>query len=179
VVALLAAPPAHAGLSAAFDQTVSVDGDDSRSKVMIKDASFRVELEAPGARSIIIRNPKGIFSYLPEEGKAMRLPALAPAQRPLDVEGYASRLRRMQAVKIGEEIVQGHPCDIYEFADQEAGGAATKAWVRQQRGFPVRIEVEQPDGLMVVELSNIQLDAELDDALFELPAGVDVMELGG
>lgn len=51
-------------------------------------------------------------------------------------------------------------------------------WVWKQKQFPVKITMNGPDGQSVVELSNIQLDASTSDTDFQLPAGVQVMDMG-
>ena len=44
--------------------------------------------------------------------------------------------------------------------------------------FPIRFEIEGAGGTMLIELSNLQLGANIPDAAFELPAGVQVMDMG-
>ena len=123
-VGLSASGTARAGVSVAYDQTTSMGGDVSHSKVMIKDTLFRMETEAEGTRSIVIRNPRGIFNYFPDEGRAMKLPMLTPAQRPMhDVTDYSDHLKQMEAKQVGAEVINGYPCDVYEFTDRTAVSA--------------------------------------------------------
>ena len=104
--------------------------------------------------------------------------ALHPGQGPIrGAANYAQYLEERRAERIGAETVDGFACDIYRFTDPEAGGTIT-AWVWKEKMFPIRFEIEGADGNMLVELSNLQLGTNIPDAAFQLPDGVQVMDMG-
>ncbi len=162
--------------SASYDQTVSTpDGETLQSKVVTKDRLFRIEGVYHGVNTVIIRNADGVYLYEPKERAAVILPAGDPSvdvvQQAQDFVGY---LQERNAVKVGSETVRGYPCDVYEFTDPTHRGR-TKAWVWQEKSFPVRMEMDLAKGRTVVELRNIQFDVAANDALFQLPPGVEVL----
>ena len=130
-----------------------------------------------GQVSIIIHNAEGTYTVMPSEGMAMKT-SLHPGQGPVRGAGnYAAYLRERQAERTGSETIDGRACDIYRFSDPEAGGITT-AWVWKEKMFPIRFETETSDGKMLIELSNVQLGAAIPDEAFQLPAGVQVMDMG-
>ncbi len=165
-------------LSASYDQTVTQGSQVVTGHVILHDEEFRMEATVNGQTAVTIRNASGIYTYLPKEGMAMKLPGLDPSQQPIQHTGnYQQYLHERQAERIGTETVDGHPCDVYRFVDPSIQGTTT-AWVWTEKQFPVRMELEGSNGKTVVELTNIQLGVAVPDAAFQLPAGVQVMELG-
>lgn len=169
-----------AALTATYDQQVTTpDGMVMRATVAIKDERFRAETVVDGLRAIVLKNAEGTFNYLPDERSAIRLPSLESAQPGMEsMQTYLETLRANQATPVGAETIGPYPCDIYEYAEP-AGGGQTRAWVWKDREFPVKMELHGPDGLVLIELSNIALDAPVDDSRFELPAGTQIMDMGG
>lgn len=167
-----------AAFSASYDQTTTQGRKVMTAKVSLKDELFRMETTAEGQTAIILHNREGTFTVMPSEGMAMKTAARHPGQRPIRGAGnYAQYLKERQAERIGAETVGGYACDIYRFLDPEDGSTVT-AWVWKDKTFPVRFEIDGADGKMLVELSNLQLGATIPDADFQLPAGVEVMDLG-
>ncbi|MBI2175069.1 MAG: outer membrane lipoprotein carrier protein LolA [Candidatus Omnitrophica bacterium] len=160
-----------AALSASYDQKITQGPKVMTAKVLLKDELFRMETAAEGQVAIILRNREGTF--------AMKIAVLHPGQQPIrGAAEYGEYLAERQAERIGAETVGGYACDIYRFTDPEAGGTVT-AWVWKDKMFPVRFEIDGSDGKMLVELSNLQLGANIPDTAFQLPAGVQVMDMGG
>ena len=173
----LATPGAEA-FSVSYDQKVTKSREVFAAKVAIKDNLFRMETAAEDQTSVTIRNPNGIYTYLPKEGMAMKLPALNQAQQPLEhADNYPAYLQERHAERIGSETINGHPCEVYQFTDPALKGTTT-AWVWKEKEFPSKMEIDGPDGTMVVELTNIQLGAAIQDSMFQLPPDVQVMDVG-
>ena len=173
----LAAAGEAAAFSASYDQKTTQGRNVTNGKVSLKDELFRMETTAQGQTAVIIHNREGTFMVMPSEGMAMKT-ALRPGQGPIRGAGnYAQYLKERQAERIGAETVGEYACDIYRFTDSEAGGLIT-AWVWKDKMFPVRFEVEGERGKMLLELSNVQLGANIPDAAFQLPDGVQVMDMG-
>jgi outer membrane lipoprotein-sorting protein len=130
-----------------------------------------------GSTSITIRNADGIFTYLPQEDMAMRLPELNASQRPVQgAADYPQYLQERNARLVRSESWHGMPCDVYEFTDPELKGTTT-AWVWKEKQFPVRMELNGPDSMMTVELSNVQVGIATQDAMFQLPPDVNVLDM--
>ena len=167
-----------AAFSVSYDQKTTQGRQVTNAKVSLEDELFRMETTAQGQTAVILHNREGTFIIMPSEGMAMKSAALHPGQQPIRGAGnYAQYLEERQAERIGAETVGGYACDIYRFTDPEAGGAIT-AWVWTEKMFPIRFDIEGPDGKTLIELSNLQLGATILDAAFQLPAGVAVMDMG-
>ena len=174
----LAAEEASA-FSVSYDQRTTTGGQVMFSKVRIKDERFRIETEGGTASAVIVHNESGTYSYLPNGGMAMKLPALTAEQHPIEhAEDYAAYLRTLDARKIGAETVNGYPCDLYEFTDPAAGGR-TKAWVWTDKQFPVKLEQHTKGGLVTTEITRLESNASIADDAFQLPPGIKVMDMGG
>ncbi len=173
--ALLAlASPAFA-VTATFDQKISVAGNVVATvKTSLKEKKIRTEATIQNVKNIIIRNDKGIFNYLPDQNFAIKIPELSSQQDPFDdLSHFMKYLERNKAKKTGSETLDGKDCDIYEY-DNPANKSTTKVWVWKEKEFPIRLETKtgakpQPT---LVEFSNIQFDAKIDDSVFELPSNV-------
>lgn len=179
VLAVAAAAAADAAaFSVSYDQRMTQGRDVYQAKVSMKDQRFRMEMTVAGQQSIIIRNAEGTYTVMPSEGMAMKTPEPRPGQAPVEgAEDYARYLQQRQAVRTGSETIDGYACDIYRYADPESGGTTT-VWVWKDKMFPIRFETETSEGKTLTELSNIQLGAAVPDEAFQLPAGVQVMDMG-
>ncbi len=167
-----------AAFSASYDQKMTQGWKVYQSKVSLKNELFRMEMMAEGKAMIIIHNAEGTYTVMPSEGMAMKTSSLRPGQRPVPGAGnYAQYLEQQQAERTGSETIDGHACDIYRYTDSETRELTT-AWVWKDKMFPVKFETEGADGKTLVELSNIQLGAAVPDAAFQLPDGVQVMDMG-
>ncbi len=164
--------------SASYDQKVTQGRQVVAGRVTMKDEMFRMEATVDGQAAVTIRNASGVYMYLPAEGMAMKMSGLNPSQQPIQHgENYQQYLRDRQAERIGSETVDGHSCDVYRFTDPAIAGTTT-AWVWIEKQFPLRMEVDDSDGKTVIELTNIELGVAVADTAFELPANVQVMEMG-
>ena len=178
VAALWWLPRAASAFSVSYDQKVTMRGQVMTSKVLFKDDQFRIETDMGGTRAYIIKNRNGIYQYLPSQGVAMSLeslgPGMGPVQHPDDYLGY---LKERNAKHLRTETVNGHLCDVYEFDDPSSRGVTT-VWVQQDTRFPVKMEIDGAEGRVTAEISNLVLGAGIQDAVFQLPAGVEMVSMG-
>ena len=164
--------------SVSYDQKTTHGRQVYQSKISMQDQLFRMDMTLDGQASSILRNAEGMFTVMPSQGMAMRMPRLQPGQGPIrGAENYAQYLQEQHAEPAGSETIDGKACDIYQFTDPEAGGT-TKVWVWKEKMFPIRFETEGDGGKTVTELSNIQLGQAIPHETFQLPAGVQVMDMG-
>lgn len=162
--------------TAVYDQTVQTGGEVIQARAMVKDDRFRMESTVQGKRTVILRRGAEAYSYLPEQGIAMRLPSLQPTQEPLQDPGaYERYLLQRHAQRGRSETVNGYPTDVYTFEDPQIGGYTT-VWVWKGKRLPVRLRQRTPEGEALVEFSNIRLDADIPDEQFELPPNVQVID---
>ena len=178
VLGACAAAAGAEAFSVSYDQKVTLGRQVMTSTVSMKDTMFRIDMTADGQTMATLHNASGTYTYMPAEGMAMKLSALNPSQRPIEhADNYAQYLQEQHAERIGTETVDGHPCEMYRFTDPDTGDLVT-AWVWTEKQFPIKLEIDGAKGKILVEIQNLQLGAALPDALFELPADVQVMDMG-
>ena len=170
------APPA-AARTVAYDQKTIVDDDVTTAKVILEDDKFRMEAVQEGVTTVAIRNARGIFTYLPGERLAMKLPALETSQGGVieDLNDYVSYVNQHNGQVIRQETVDGKLCDVYQFVDP-ANGNATTAWVWKEKEFPLRLETDGPEGKILTEFEHIEFDVPVSPSLFEIPAGFELVD---
>lgn len=168
-----------AALTASYHQKVTTpDGQEVASHVTIQDTNFRAETELDGIRTIVLKNDVGIFNYLPEQGEAVKLPSLQAVGPGMESpERFVDTLRANHAKPLGTETVDGYVCDVYEFTDPNGQGQQTRAWVWKDKQFPVKMELTDAQGTVLIELSAIDLEAAIAPDAFTLPTGTQVMDI--
>jgi len=163
--------------SVSYDQKITKGRQVIDGKMAVKDDLFRMEAIIEGQRTVTIRNREGTYTVMPDQGIAMKIGVLPPSQEP--VQGgneYLGDLQARGATLVGSETVNGYACDMYRYTDPQTG--ETTVWVWKEKQFPVKIVMNGLDGQSTVELSNIRLNASIPDADFQLPPGVQVMDMG-
>jgi outer membrane lipoprotein-sorting protein len=178
LLAAAAGAQTASAISASYDQTVTGDGHTVTSRVYLQDDSMRIESSMSGVQSIVIKNSEGMFTYMPEQQMAMRLAELDVQQQTVaGVDNYVEYLSGLSAERVGSETVNGYDCDVYRYNDPEGEGVTT-AWVWKEHQFPVQVQVQGPKGTTLIKMSNVQVGQAHPDSLFQLPAGVQVMDMG-
>lgn len=163
--------------SVSYDQKITRGGQIITGKVSVKDQLFRMEAVIEGQRTITIRNREGTYTVMPDQGVAMKLGVLPSTDEPVQGgDAYLGDLRQRGATLVGSETVNGYPCDMYRYTDPQTG--ETAVWVWKEQRFPVKIVMNGPMGQSTVELSNIQLNTAPPDADFQLPSGLQIMDMG-
>ena len=164
--------------SASYDQKITQGSQVVMGQVTIHDEMFRMEATVDGQATVTIRNTSGIYTYLPQQRMAMKISELDPSQQPLQhADNYQQYLQEHHAERIGTETIDGHLCEVYRFTDPTVQGTTT-AWVWTEKQFPIKLEIDGPHGRTVAELTNIQLGVAVQDDMFQLPADVQVMDMG-
>lgn len=140
------------------------------SKLWASGAKWRMEMETDGIKSVMLINSKGeIWSYMPAENLAMKMPAPPEAVLPTD---WAETEDKPQV--IGQEEVDGYVCLVVTYPEEKD----TKCWIMKDRGLPVKIESMVNGKKTVIQYKKYNLNKQPDD-LFEIPAGAQVMSLPG
>lgn len=164
--------------SAAYDQIIKVNGKEVTTfKVKLQDKNIRVENNMGGTAMMIIRNDKGTFNYLKDQNIATKMPA--ELDRPNladDLPQYKAFLEKNNAKVVGSEKVGTYDTDVYEFVDPTTQ-MKTKAWLWKEKEFPVKFEVNAPEGLTTVEMSGVVLGETYPTTDFELPADAKINDL--
>jgi hypothetical protein len=176
-VSLLGFASSSYALSASFDQKISVNNNPvADMHVTTEENNLRVESEFQGVKMITFRNADGIFNYYPDQKFAAKIPDDKTRSTFIeDLPDYMAYLKKNNAQKIGSEKVNQYDTDIYQFVEPNSK-SDTKVWLWKERSFPVRIEMNAPEGHTMVELTNLTLDQKADPAIFKLPENTRIVD---
>jgi hypothetical protein len=98
------------------------------------------------------------------------VPALKSyAEAPMQVEEGTT----LNEIKLGKETIEGHICEKYKVSITGQKGQKHQASVwkaTNMKNFPLQMEMEQDDGLMVMLFRDVRL-GQPNPALFAAPAG--------
>lgn len=114
------------------------------------------------------------YLYIPAQNIAMKMNFAkakgtvgeSPTEQSESVEKY-------NPVTVGTEVLDGKTCLVIEYTDATG---KTKMWIWTRYGIPIRTEGTTAEGTTVVEIKNIDF-GDISDSMFELPAGVQIMEI--
>lgn len=161
--------------SVSYDMVMTGTGmPSSTTKIWLKNKAqkMRTETTVQGQTSIMLidRVSEVAYTYMPEQNLAIKMDLSTAPESPLEstegVEGYDPTV-------IGTETYDGKECLVVEYTTE---GAQTKMWLWKQYGFPVKTVTTTADGTITVEYKNIDF-GPIPDSVFELPAGVQIMNL--
>ncbi len=157
-------------MTVSYEQKVSVNNNVIATvKVLTRDETMRAESDFNGMKTVMFRNPKGLFSYLPSQNIATQIPAsLDRPNLTRDIPKFKSLLDSYKAEKIGEEKFGDYDCEVYSYTEPMLQKPA-KAWLWKEKSFPVKIEVDAPEGMTRIEIVNINFAPAVNDKDFEVP----------
>jgi len=114
--------------------------------------------------------------YMPDENIAFRIDYSSAEEAvgeppQLQIE----EMMEYQPQTLGTEVIDGKECLVASYSKD---GEQIKIWIWLEHGLPIRTESTTAEGTIVIMLKNIQI-GEVPDSTFELPAGVEIMEMPG
>lgn len=118
---------------------------------------------------VLIDSQTGLaYAYLPALNSAIEI-SFSEAEEIFNqsIKEQASFILDYQPRVVGSEIIDGKDCLVIEYIAQ---GEDVKMWLWKDYGLPIRIEADEQ-----ARIDNISF-ADIPDSLFELPAGVEIME---
>lgn len=152
------------------------DSEKMVAKTWLKGKKMRTEMANPaegGNIITIVDGEKGVaYVYQPEQKMATKMDISLTQQ-----EESASPTETLESYKpedmnmIGRETIDGKKCLVYEFLDGQS-----KAWLWEENGLPIKTEVIMDGKKAVGMFRNLQI-GNVDDSMFTLPEGTQIMEL--
>jgi hypothetical protein len=164
-----------------YDQVVTTSGQTQQTTthMYMKDAwlsdkmKFRYEMTEGGTTTIMIMDleAKTAYSYFPDQNMAYKIDMSQAEQ--IDPTENADQII---PVKVGTETVDSKLCDVYQWTYE---GTTTKEWIWKDKSFPIRRESTTSLGTTIIaECKNIVFGT-LSNDLFQLPAGVEIIQFPG
>ena len=136
-------------------------------KVWIEANKIRIETAEQGREVVILADTETQtgYTYLPLQNLAVKRDY---SQVPSPVSQDVETVQKYNPVIIGNEHIDGKECTVISYAKDSA---KVKAWLWNDNGFPLKFEVETPQGVALIEIKNVDF-GDIPDSLFELPSGV-------
>ncbi len=155
-----------------YDMLVSGQGVAATTKVWAKKNRMRTEITQQGTNVVtfIDADAKTVYVYMAAQNLAMKMP-FDPAQVPKNPAEDARSIANSNARILGTETIDSKACSVIEFTSPQG---SVKAWIWQDRGIPIRMEVTSSAGKTMVEYKNIDF-ADIPDSMFVLPAGIQII----
>jgi len=156
------------------------NGNEIVTAVYIEGTKMRQETEIEGREMIFLGDSAAaMYVYYPDEETAMKIDLGGDElSEEMQEDPYAMIEDAADKVRVvGHETIDGKKCVIVEYAVEGlAEGISTKMWIWEKHGIPIKIVTTGPEGTTTVEFKNIKT-GDVSDSLFELPAGVNVIDL--
>lgn len=80
---------------------------------------------------------------------------------------------------VGHETIAGFNCALFEETSKEETskvGTKTKVWLSLDKGWVVKLEMTTAELTATIESKEIDLNPTIPDSVFDLPAGVEIIE---
>jgi outer membrane lipoprotein-sorting protein len=151
--------------------TTAADNSVTTSTAWVKKNKMRIETTAMGQNVVILidGDAKTMYLYTPSQNTAMKMDFSQAPQ-----SGTADSISQYNPVIIGSETLDGKLCQILQYS---VAGVATKEWVWDAKGLPVRTQSTSSSGTTTIDFKNYDFSA-IPDNQFVLPAGVQISSLG-
>ncbi len=161
-------------ISVKYDMIItSPDAPEVIQTVWAKANKIRTEMTTGGEKMIVLvdRDAGVVYTYLPDENMAIRqsLDDTAPSSATDAIQSAEEHAPRV----IGTETLDGKRCLVVEYSGDDE---VVKMWIWEDTGFPLRQEIAITDGKVVIEYKNYDF-SQIDDSVFELPAGVEIITM--
>jgi outer membrane lipoprotein-sorting protein len=135
---------------------------------LLNSMKFRYEMSTEGSTSIYLVDfgTQTAYMWLKEQNIAYRIDMSQAPRNP------AESSDQIYPTYVDTETVDNKLCDVYQYTGPDG---STKVWVWKDKSFPIRMESTTSSGTTIEECSNIVFGT-LSDDLFQLPAGVQIIE---
>ncbi len=139
-------------------------------KLYMKDGKVRREF-TQGKTSIMISRPdKDVIWDVNLANKTyLELPGVGGM--PTSISEIQAALKGLGELKlVGEETVNGYPCDKYAFTYHDKSMGMMYQWIAKKFQLAIKMETQGSPAKMSSEFKNIK-EEPVPDSLFELPSG--------
>jgi outer membrane lipoprotein-sorting protein len=142
-------------------------------KIWVKGNKMRMETTAEGQLMVTLLDMDAhtMYMYYPDQNMAMMM-TYEPAESAMD---EAQAVEDYNPTIIGHKTLDGKYCLVVEYTVE---GQTATMWIWEEHGFPIRIEMTTAEGTVIMEYKNIEF-VDIPDSMFELPEGVEIMEIPG
>jgi hypothetical protein len=155
---------------------IDINGADTlESKIFVQDSHYRMEMVEEGHEVFVIVDAAEGMTRVALVAEEMYFEMPSNDIRSLMKDPFQSAINMEsvgESTSLGTEEIHGHKCEKIEISLD--GTTQMTQWVSRELDFPLKIVINSTG--RSVELENIQVEEELEDALFEIPEGFELME---
>jgi len=152
-------------------------------KIWIKDNKMRMEVINPydtAQKAIYITKEDGMYNYIPKQNLAVKVSNNGEQKDYIrNLKDFLKFLKGKDAVKIGNDVINGKSCDIYEYTESANTTSNMdtkfKVWVWREKKFPLKMEVSSQIESFSMLNKNIVMNKPISDNNFELPKDAKIM----
>jgi outer membrane lipoprotein-sorting protein len=161
-----------------YDYVITMPtGEKLTHKMWVKGGNMRSEMENPGGGaptlSIINMEEDMVYIYQQETNFAMQMPIKESDVDTTSPKDYFNKSDPEGLLFTSREIFDNKECLVYE-TNYEGGQG--KIWIWEEGGMPLRVETTSGTETIIVEFLNFTI-GNIDDSMFQLPAGVQIMDM--
>jgi outer membrane lipoprotein-sorting protein len=154
-----------------YDMITTVSGQMTMTvKYWMKNKKVRAEMPDTGVITLMDMDAHTMYMYTPATNTAIKIvynTSQAP-ENPNQILDYTPNI-------VGTETIDGKVCTVIEYNYTQAN---VKTWIWNDKGYPVRMESTSNGVTSIVEWKNFDF-SDIADSMFELPEGVEVIDVGG
>ncbi len=142
--------------------------------------AFRLRLDRPD--HLVVIDGRTIWTYLPKHNQVQISDYVRDdAQFPSPHNIFRRYADEGTAKLIGEENINGMPCDVISLASGGGvSGVTVTVWIDRKMNFPVKAVEETETGYIVTHLlSDVRLNEKIDDTvfIFEPPKDATIVDM--
>jgi outer membrane lipoprotein-sorting protein len=161
-----------------YDMVVTAPGQEAASttKMWFKGQKTRMEMTSGGKNMVYLidTGEQQAYMYFPSDNTAMKMDLSAAQEAAGESPTEQSEsLTDYNPLIVGSEVLDGKDCLVVKYT---AGTEEVKMWIWKDYGLTIKTESKTPEGTSTTELKNIEF-GDIADSMFELPAGVQIMEM--
>jgi outer membrane lipoprotein-sorting protein len=159
-----------------FDTKMTVRGEALNGKNAIKGQKMRQEVSVQGQKALILADMSKKLAYIVmvDQKTALKMDLSQMEQQGQEVNSPSDMVAGLpkDAKFVGLDTVDGKPAAVFEATVNKN---TTKLWLWVEKGLPLKSESTTPEGKTTIEFLNYSFTS-LADSMFELPAGVQVVD---
>lgn len=160
-----------------YDAVITTPGQAAvTTKMWWKGTKMRIEGTFEGYTGVYLLDTAEELAYLyvPAQNIAMKMDwGKAKGTAGESPSEQSESIMKYNPVIVGTEVLDGKNCLVIEYTTETG---KTKSWVWIEHGLLIRIESTTDEGTTVAEIKNIDFGG-VPDSIFELPTGVQIMEI--
>ena len=140
--------------------------------VWLKDPKMKMKTTSEGQTIITILDQEAqtMYTYMPDQNMAFMMTYDQAQSSPMD---DTQNINQYNPQNVGTETIDGKVCMVVEYAVQDV---SITTWIWKEYGFPIKVVSVTAQGTTTIEYKNIDF-TNIPDSEFQLPAGVQIMDL--